>query len=83
MEEAFIESAELTQTQQVENSVNIARKQAVSSDNLAAHQYVRYDCKECGDDLPLFRMQKGLTNCTSCQSNIETGRKWSAKAVAY
>lgn len=80
MEEAFIEAAELTQTQQTENSVNLARKQALSSDNLAPHQFIRYDCKECGDDLPLFRMQKGLATCTSCQSNIETGRKAFSRA---
>lgn len=81
MEEAFIEAAELCQAQQTENSVNIARKQALSNDNLEAHQYVRYDCEDCGEDLPLFRMQKGRKKCVSCQDNNEKGRLWDRKSV--
>ena len=81
MEEAFIEAAELAQAQQTDNGIEKARKDAISSEDLAPHQFTRYDCEDCGEDLPLFRMQKGRQKCVSCQANNEKGRKWSERAL--
>lgn len=75
MEEAFIAAAELAQAQQTDSGIEKARKQAISSDDLAPHEFVRYDCEDCGGDLPLFRMQKGLKKCVSCQNRLEIASK--------
>jgi len=33
---------------------------------LGCGQYKTFVCLECGEDLPEFRMQRGLTECVPC-----------------
>ena len=81
MDNNFVEAAEAAQEQLVENTVALLAKKAIPSTDLAPHEYKVYECNECGEDLPTFRMQKGLTVCTSCQSNIEKGRSALSKSL--
>lgn len=75
MDEKFIESGQ--ETQEAVKAAGLARvsRLAMPDAVLPPHEYVRYDCRECEDDLPTFRMQKGFTLCTACQSALEVERK--------
>ncbi len=75
MEESILESAEITSNMIKDSGIALCSKAAISNEVLAPHQYKQYECETCGDDLPTFRMQKGLILCTSCQSAKERTRK--------
>ncbi len=71
MDEKYIETGEKTQESlKVETLARISA-QAFSTENLAPHQFVAYNCTECDDELPLLRMQKGFTLCTLDQTEQE------------
>ncbi len=74
MDENVIVASELHQAKTVESAVNLIAGKAITSTLFAPHQFIAYDCSECGEPLLWFRMQRGLKTCVSCQSNIETGR---------
>lgn len=71
MDENFLVSSELTEEQAREQALRVVQAKAFSSGNLAPHEFKRYDCEECEDDLPLLRMQKGFCLCTLCQTKKE------------
>lgn len=81
MDESILEGAERAQLAQVANEVNKTSKDALSSDDLAPHEFIHYECVECGEDLCMFRMKKGRSRCVSCQTNIEKGRNPRSKAL--
>lgn len=80
MDESYILVAEATQEAMLQEAIKKGSKNAISTDNLCLHDIKMYECNACGEDLPLFRMYKGLIYCTACQSNVENGRSASSKA---
>lgn len=74
MEERFLESAEEAANMFKDHGIATCSKQAIPDEDLKPEQYKQRECKGCGDDLPDFRMKKGLILCTSCQSAKEKGR---------
>ena len=74
MDEAFIEAAQAAQETILSERIAQQTKGALSNENLCIHEFKMYACNECGEDLPLFLMYKGLICCTACQSNIEMAR---------
>lgn len=81
MDESFIEAAEAAQLAMLANSIAQRTNRAFSSQNLCLHEIKMYECNECGEDLPLFRMYKGLICCTACQSNIDLARNPLGRSV--
>ena len=51
-----------------------ARLVAMPSGILLPHQYLVLDCVDCGEELELFRLQKGRTRCVECQTISERRR---------
>ncbi len=75
MEERILESAEALANMMTDNGIARCSKAAISSTDLAPHEYKQVECETCGDDLPLFRMKKGLILCTPCQSAKENAKR--------
>ncbi len=75
MDDKFVETGEATQEAMRAEALARVQAQALPEAILAPHEYKRYTCDECEDDLPTFRMQKGLTICTPCRSQQEKDRK--------
>lgn len=75
MDEKFIETGEATQEAMRLNALALVSSKALPTKVLLPHEYVRYTCIECEDDLPTFRMQKGLTICAPCLTAQEMARK--------
>jgi RNA polymerase-binding transcription factor DksA len=75
MDESVIETSEATQRAMTERALALVSSKALPVKDLAPHEYKRYDCEVCEDDLPTLRMQKGLTLCTSCQNEKEIYQK--------
>lgn len=74
MDEKYIETGEATQEAMKANALAAVTAKAFSNADLTPSQYKRLDCEECEDDLPVFRMQKGFTLCTHCQTTREKGQ---------
>lgn len=47
------------------------RLYAIPSDDLEPKFFIRGDCVDCGEDLDLFRKQKGRIRCVGCQTLLE------------
>lgn len=71
LDEKYVEMAEALENSQRSYSVANSSAKALPDTDLTPDQYVRTDCEECGDDLPVFRMQKGCHRCTLCQTIFE------------
>lgn len=75
MDECFLEMSEAAQEAMRAQAQAAVASKALPETVLAPHEYKRYTCEDCDDDLPTFRMQKGLTICTPCKTAKETEQK--------
>jgi hypothetical protein len=71
MDEIFIETSEAVIAAELASKISSCSKLAFSDSVRTPEQYLRTDCEECGNDLPEFRMQRGLLKCYECQSALE------------
>ena len=71
MDDNFIEAAEASIMARTASQIELVSRKAISSEDLSPEEFIVTECDECGDDLPFFRMQKGLRLCVACQSKLE------------
>ncbi len=71
----MLEQSEASQEAITQNALAVVSRKAFTSTDLAPHEYKRYDCADCEDDLPTFRMAKGFTRCTACESELEQAKR--------
>ena len=74
MEERFLEIAGALTDALNDAGVASVSKKAMRADILSPHEFIRHDCEDCEEDLPMFRMQKGLLKCVQCQQKAEKKR---------
>lgn len=74
MNEQFMEQAQALEESERMLAVRQASSKAFPDTLLEPHQYKTLNCYRCDDDLPEFRMQRGLVLCTICQDRKEKGR---------
>lgn len=72
--ERLVEAAEEAVSQEIGSWVAKRRLYAIPSKNLEPHEYVTKVCVDCGEDLELFRKQKGRSRCVGCQETWEKKR---------
>lgn len=73
-EERLLESSEAQIELERDSFIQKARVYAFPTTNLEPHEYIREDCMDCGEDLELFRKQKGRSRCVGCQQIFELKR---------
>lgn len=73
MEEYLIEKMEVAEAEKLESAIAAIRKKSFSP-HLKEGEY-KTDWCDCGDPLPVFRKQCGLTTCIECQDKIEKREK--------
>ena len=71
MDEKYLEMAGALAEGEVGAGVAVCASRAFPKEDLKPEKYLRTTCVECEEPLPEFRMQKGLTRCTYCQSAAE------------
>lgn len=81
MDESLLAGAEAFQEALIETARQSTSRKALPTEDLAPHQFKRLMCVDCEVDLPLYRMKKGLSRCTSCESDIEKAGKGIRKAM--
>lgn len=74
MDEYLIEASERAVQQKLNSVIAGHRELAIPGRDLQPHQYLVRVCVDCGDDLEVFRMQKGRTRCVICQTQSESRR---------
>lgn len=77
MDEKYLEQAGAIADTHNKAGVAACSKAAIPSEDLDETKYKTRYCLEsdCGVELPLFRMQKGLELCVDCQSAKEKRQK--------
>lgn len=77
MDEKYMEMAGALAEAETTSGRAECSKVAIPTDDLKPEQYKRTHClgEDCGEPLPVFRMQKGLEWCVDCQSAKERTRR--------
>lgn len=77
MDEKYLELAGALAEGESQAGVAACAKKAIPEQDLEPHQYKRRTCanEDCEDDLPEFRMKKGLEYCVDCQSIKERAKR--------
>lgn len=75
MQEREIETAEMLTNQLQEAGRAKVAKLAFPDQDLSPDQYKTLECSHCGEDLPEFRLKKGMEYCVECQGLRERQKR--------
>lgn len=73
MEEYLIEHMQVVEDEKLATAIASIQKKSFTP-HLKEGEYIQEEC-DCGNPLPVFRKQCGLTTCIECQEKIEKRAK--------